>query len=70
MPILFPVNCDRTNLFSVKRDLLPSLPPSSQQRIKSRAGNQQKMASVRTVAFFLNGFTSIADHGPCRRSVS
>ena len=29
MLILFPVNCERTNLFSVKCDLEPPLPPSS-----------------------------------------
>ena len=29
MPILFPVNCERNNLVSVKRDLDLSLPPSS-----------------------------------------
>ena len=29
MPILFFVNCERTVLFSVKRDLDPPLPPSS-----------------------------------------
>ena len=28
MPILFPLNCERTNLFSVKCDLDPLLPPS------------------------------------------
>ena len=27
MPTLFPVNCETTKLFSVKRDLEPPLPP-------------------------------------------
>jgi len=27
MPILFPMNCERTNLFSVKRDLEPLYRP-------------------------------------------